>query len=90
LLGIARSHWSIENGNHYVRDRTYDEDRCQVRDPNSAQILATLRSMARFLAKQNVHRPHSARQRTTPALNRFCSAHRNQAIGWLMSPKACG
>ena len=85
LLDIARGHWTIENGNHYVRDRTYDEDRCQVRDPNSARILATLRSMARFLAKKGVHRPRSAHQRTTPALNRFCQYHRTLALRWLIT-----
>ena len=87
LLEVARGQWSIENGNHYVRDRTYDEDRCQVREPNSAQILATLRSLARFLARQGAHRPVGTHQQTTPALNRFCDAHRNQAIHWLMSPR---
>lgn len=84
LLDIARGHWTIENGNHYVRDRTFDEDRCQVRDPNSAEILATLRSTARFLAKKGVHRPRTAHQRTTPAFNRFCQAHRTLALRWLM------
>jgi predicted transposase YbfD/YdcC len=83
LLDIARGHWTIENGNHYVRDRTYDEDRCQVRNPNSAQILATLRSLARFLAKKGIHRPRCAHQRTTPALNRFCQYHRTLALRWL-------
>jgi len=87
LLAIARGHWSIENGNHYVRDRSYDEDRCQVREPNSAQILATLRSLARFCAKQGAHGPRTAHQATTPAFNRFCDAHRNQAIRWLLSPR---
>ena len=86
LLAIARGQWSIENGNHYVRDRSYDEDRCQVHEPNSAQILATLRSLARFLAKQGAHRPSGAHQQTTPALNRFCDAHRNRSIRWLLSP----
>jgi len=88
LLEVARGQWSIENGNHYVRDRSYDEDRCPVREPNSAQLLATLRSLARFLARQHAHRPRTAHQATTPALNRFCYAHRNQAIHWLMSPHA--
>lgn len=83
LLDIARGQWTIENGNHYVRDRTYDEDRCQVRNPNSAQILATLRSLARFLAKKGAHRPRSAHQKTTPALNRFCQYHRTLALRWL-------
>jgi len=85
LLEIARGQWSIENGNHYVRDRSYDEDRCQVRDPNSAQILATLRSLARFLAKQSMHCPKGGHQQTTPAFNRFCMANRNVAIRWFMS-----
>jgi hypothetical protein len=83
LLDVVRGQWTIENGNHYVRDRTYDEDRCQVRDPNSAQILATLRSAARFMAKQGLHQPDSEHKKTTPALNRFCQAHRTLAIRWL-------
>lgn len=87
LLEVARGQWSIENGNHYVRDRSYDEDRCQVRDPNSAQILATLRSLARFLAKQGAHHPGTAHRQTTPALHRFCNAHRNQTVHWLMSSR---
>jgi len=87
LLDMARKHWVIENGNHYVRDRSYDEDRCQVRDPNSAQILATLRSMARFLAKNGAHDPQNPHQDTTPGLHRFCNANRNKAIGWLISAR---
>jgi hypothetical protein len=87
LLEIARGQWSIENGNHYVRDRSYDEDRCQVREPNSAQILATLRSLARFFAKQGAHHPRGPHQQTTPALNRFCAAHRCQTIHWLIAPR---
>jgi len=83
LLDVVRGQWVIENGNHYVRDRTYDEDRCQVRDSNSAQILATLRSMGRFMAKQGFHRPSSQHKKTTPAFNRFCQAHRTLAIRWL-------
>lgn len=84
LLDIARGHWIIENGNHYVRDRTYDEDRCAVRDPNSARILSTLRSLARFMAKQGYHRPRNAHKKTTPAFNRFCQHHRTMALGWLI------
>ena len=36
LLEVARGHWSIENGQHYRRDRTQDEDRCPVRDAQEA------------------------------------------------------
>lgn len=83
LLDIIRKHWTIEISNHYVRDRTYDEDRCQVRNPNSAQILATLRSMARFMARKGFHKPRTQHKKTTPALNRFCQAHRTLALKWL-------
>jgi predicted transposase YbfD/YdcC len=52
LLALARDHWSIENGQHYRRDRTQDEDRCPVRDPNTARHLCLFRSLAIFLFKQ--------------------------------------
>ena len=31
LLALNWGHWSIENRLHWVRDVTFDEDRCQVR-----------------------------------------------------------
>jgi len=41
-----RRHWTIENRSHYVRDRTFDEDRSQVRTGGAPQALATLRNLA--------------------------------------------
>jgi hypothetical protein len=52
LLELARSHWSIENGQHYRRDRTQDEDRCPVRESTAARNLSLFRSLAIFLFKQ--------------------------------------
>ncbi len=52
LLQLAREHWSIENGQHYRRDRTQDEDRCSVRDTNAARNLSLFRSLAIFLFKR--------------------------------------
>ena len=49
LLELARDHWSIENGQHYRRDRTQDEDRCPVRDTTAARHLSLFRSLAIFL-----------------------------------------
>ena len=51
LLQLARDHWSIENGQHYRRDRTQDKDRCPVRDPTAARNLSLFRSLAIFLFK---------------------------------------
>jgi len=52
LLDIGRAHWSIENGQHYRRDRTQDEDRCTVADTSAARNLSLFRSLAIFLFKQ--------------------------------------
>jgi hypothetical protein len=46
LLDLNRGHWAIENRVHYVRDRTFDEDRSQVRRHRAPQSLATLRNVA--------------------------------------------
>jgi hypothetical protein len=40
------SHWSIENGLHYVRDMSFDEDRCRIRKHAGAQVMASLRNLA--------------------------------------------
>jgi hypothetical protein len=52
LLKLARDHWSIENGQHYRRDRTQDEDRCPVRDTATAWNLSLFRSLVIFLFKR--------------------------------------
>jgi predicted transposase YbfD/YdcC len=46
LLALNRSHWSIENRLHWVRDVTFDEDRSQVRKGAAAQAMAALRNLA--------------------------------------------
>lgn len=46
LLSLSRNHWSIENRLHWVRDVTFDEDRCRVRKGAGAQVMATLRNLA--------------------------------------------
>lgn len=52
LMSISRDHWSIENGQHYRRDRTQDEDRCPVRDTTAARNLSLFRTLAIFLCCQ--------------------------------------
>jgi predicted transposase YbfD/YdcC len=49
LLEWARVHWSIENGQHFRRDRTQDEDRCTVCHTTTARNLSLFRSLAIFL-----------------------------------------
>jgi len=45
-LAAARSHWSIENGLHWVLDMTFDEDRARNRKDHGPENLATLRKLA--------------------------------------------
>jgi predicted transposase YbfD/YdcC len=46
LLLLIRRHWEIENSLHHVRDVTFNEDRCRVRNRNKAQVLAAFRNLA--------------------------------------------
>ena len=43
-LARCRGHWSVESGNHYRRDVTWQEDRELGRNPRRACNLALLRS----------------------------------------------
>jgi len=45
LLTFTREHWTIENKVHWVRDVTFDEDRCRVRRRAGAHVMATLRNL---------------------------------------------
>lgn len=41
-----RGHWAIENRLHWVRDVTFDEDRCTIRTGTGPQVMATIRNTA--------------------------------------------
>ena len=45
LLSLTRGHWGIENRLHWVRDVTFDEDRCQIRTGAAPQVMAALRNL---------------------------------------------
>ncbi len=51
-LAAARSHWSIENGLHWVLDMTFDEDRARNRKDNAPENLAILRKLALNVLKR--------------------------------------
>jgi len=44
LLQLARGHWGIETGLHFVRDVTLGEDACRVRTGAAPQVLAAIRN----------------------------------------------
>jgi hypothetical protein len=52
LLTALRAHWGIENKVHYVRDVTFDEDRCPIRAGAAPQVCAALRNLAIVLLRR--------------------------------------
>lgn len=62
LLALVRTHWSIEDRLHYVRDQTLGEDRCRVRTGNGPQLLAAVRNAAVYLL-EGVDAPSKKRWR---------------------------
>lgn len=79
LLALTRSHWSIENGLHYVRDVTLGEDRCRVRKGNAPQVLASLRNVAVYLLNR-MDAPSIA------AATREVAAFPEKVVSWLTHP----
>ena len=55
LLEINRGHWGIENKLHYVRDTTYDEDRCRIRTKSGPRVMAALRNVAIGILRLRKH-----------------------------------
>jgi predicted transposase YbfD/YdcC len=45
LADLIRGHWAIENGLHWVRDVTFDEDASQFRTGTGPHIMACLRNL---------------------------------------------
>lgn len=52
-LGEAiRSHWSIENGLHWVMDMVFRDDECRIRSKNAPANFTTIKHMASNLLRQ--------------------------------------
>jgi predicted transposase YbfD/YdcC len=54
LAQLIRAHWAVENRLHWRLDATLGEDRCGVRFPPVAQMLAVLNSLVLSLMEQKV------------------------------------
>jgi predicted transposase YbfD/YdcC len=55
IAQAVRGHWGVENRLHYVRDVTWDEDRCQIRTANGPQVMASLRNLAITILRLTGH-----------------------------------
>jgi hypothetical protein len=78
---LMRGHWGIENRVHWVRDVTFDEDRCQVLSGSPLQVLATLRNLVISLIRKAGHTNVAA------ALRRH-AVHPSEALALLCIPFA--
>ena len=77
LLELTRSHWRVENRLHWRRDVTLGEDRCGVRFPPVAQMLAVLNTVVLSLMDAH-HVANVARQ-----IRRFAS-YPDEALAWVL------
>jgi predicted transposase YbfD/YdcC len=55
LLTFSRQHWGIENGLHWVREVTFDEDRSILRVGHTHHLMATLRNLTLSLLHATGH-----------------------------------
>lgn len=76
LLHIHRTHWGIENGLHYRRDVTLQEDHSRVRVKRAPQVMAALNnfvlSLFAWLGYENI-----------PQARRHLDAHLEKAVALL-------
>lgn len=76
LLHFNRGHWSGENRLHWRRDAILGEDRCRVRFPPVAHLLAVLNSVV--LSLMDLHHVSQVSRQ----IRRFAS-HPDEALAWV-------
>ena len=80
LAALIRNHWHIENRLHYVRDFTYDEDRCRVWVRDLPRNLACLTNAAISIIRCQ------SGFRWVPEANRHYAARPQEALDLLLAP----
>ena len=82
LAALVRNHWHIENRLHYVRDFTYDEDRCRVYVRDLPRNLACLTNAAISIVCCQSEFEY------LPEANRHFAARPQEALDLLLHPPA--
>jgi predicted transposase YbfD/YdcC len=77
LMQLIREHWHIENRLHYVRDVTFHEDACKIRQPKRQRLLACFNNLVIGLIRQTSFR-------YLPDARRFFAVHSAQAFHLLL------
>jgi predicted transposase YbfD/YdcC len=69
LLQATQHHWAIENSFHWVMDVTFGEDRSRIRNGESAENMAVLRSIALNLLKRDPSKSSLRQKRFRAAMD---------------------
>jgi predicted transposase YbfD/YdcC len=77
LLALIRSYWGIENGLHYRRDVTLQEDRTRITKPNAGRVMACLNNLVLGLLIGKL------KFRYLPSARRYFAAFPSQALALL-------
>lgn len=81
LAELVRAHWHIENGLHYRRDVTLQEDATRMNNWRSAHVLALINNLVlTLLVRAGYH--------SLPQARRHFDAHPDHAIQLLVGPPA--
>ena len=80
LLALVRNHWVIENRLHYVRDFTYDEDRCRAHVRHLPRNLSCLTNAAIAIVRCG------GRFSYMPEANRHYAARAQDALDAILVP----
>jgi predicted transposase YbfD/YdcC len=78
LLDLVREHWGIENGLHYRRDVTLQEDRLRSTAPTLGHVMASLNNLVIGLA-------HRLRSTNLAQARRGWDAHPDHALRLIFS-----
>ena len=77
LLRMLRSYWQIENGLHYRRDVTLQEDHTRFKNLSAAHNMAIINNLVLALIAE-------ANKPFVPSARRFFAAHPEQALSLLL------
>jgi predicted transposase YbfD/YdcC len=69
LLQATQHHWAIENSFHWVMDVTFGQDRSRIRNEDSAENMAVLRSLALNLLKRDPSKSSLRQKRFRAAMD---------------------
>ena len=69
LLLATQHHWAIENSFHWVMDVTFGEDRSRIRNEDSAENMAVLRTIALNLLKRDPSKSSLRQKRFRAAMD---------------------